>query len=215
MRAAVVDRKILMSIYSGLHPVIQKWVQGHFFRRIHVHYSPYPERLHAHHRRLENAGAETGWRALLLLEHYCTESLGTWTNHFSLSWDIFNWGQCMFHYLTHWKGRGDFLKLQLSQQFPTHPTKIILSKADKLKGWVIFSTEPPRPPHTHLLMGYIPSPSEQPHCIPSSILEKREDELFANNATGWESWPRPSSVTLGGSHTPSTGGGATDTCLQS
>lgn len=70
---------------------------------------------HTHHRRLWNAGAQTGYRCLL---HSTVLSWGPGPTIFHLA-EIFLTRKCTFHYLTHWKEREDFLNLQKSQySFP-------------------------------------------------------------------------------------------------
>lgn len=95
------------------------------------------------------------------------------------------------------KGERGFLSLQRPQcSFPTHPTKTVLLKAEKFKGWVIFSTSSPIPPPTEIWWGVTYSSSQnRPPCIPNSILRQPEGELFANNDI--ESWPRASSIPQG------------------
>lgn len=200
VRAAALDRR-LMSIYLGSSPVTQKWVQGHSLSH---HYScplqpvfpkwlPCP--LHEAQKYRCADCYHLGMRLCHAAPKRSTESLGTSTNHLSLSWDTFNWGKCMLHYLTHWKGRGDFLSRQRPQcSFPTHPMKRVLLKADKFKGWVLFLKASPTYTHRpgdglHIL------PLRTAHCIPNSILRQPEGKLFANNAA--ESWPRPSSLPQG------------------
>lgn len=103
-------------------------------------------------------------------------------------WDMFNLGKwtIVFDSLK----RGSYNTLENKCGFPTHPRKKILSKAAKLKGWVIL----PRPGDG------LHFPTEHSHCLPYNILKPAEGKLFANNAT-FSVDLRPPLCTLECSHT--------------
>lgn len=101
---------------------------------------------------------------------------------------FFNWGNCMLHYLTHWKGKGDFLNLHRPQcRFPLTQLREFSEKPinSKVESSSPRSFPASSPTPTHLVIAYIPFPLRTSHCIPNSILRQPEIKLFANNAAGW------------------------------
>lgn len=115
MRAAVVDRRRLTSSSNS------QMSSRTFFHVIFKSTIALISRgCHTHHRRLWNADAQTGYRCLLHGSSALRTvlSCGPGPTIFHLA-EIFLTRKCMFHYLTHWKEREDFLKLQKSQySFP-------------------------------------------------------------------------------------------------
>lgn len=170
MRAAVLDRKKLTPIRFASSSVTQKWVQRYSF----IPYSsPLPPL--SHEAAMPTEKAQTALPGYRTVPHYTSarravESLGTWTNHLSLSWDIFNCGE--IHALLFDSLKGDFLHLQRLHVFPL---TWLRGFSQKQTRWEVQSSFPQT-------RWWVTSPSEQPHCIPSTILKQPEGKLFANNA---------------------------------
>lgn len=162
--------------------------------------APIPWDCHAHHRRsrmqvhrLHYLGIGLCQAASQLLGQY--REPGTSTNHFSLSWDIFNWGKTCFIIWLIEREEGTFKTCNTVSYSPNEENSLKSREVGRFSHL----------PHRASLL----SPSEQPHWIPRSILKQPEGKLFANNAAGCEYWPRPSSYPRGWPHPQYSPEGAT------
>lgn len=154
--------------------------------------APIPWDCHAHHRRSRMQVHRLHYLGIGLCQaasQYSTESLGPVPTIFHLV-ETFLTGEKHASSFDSSKGKRGLLKPVI--QFPTHPMKRILSKAEKLGGLVIFPTEPP-----------CWAPQNSPTEFPGASSNNQRANYLLTMLQGVNTDLGPP-VTLGGGHTLST-----------